>query len=210
MRIARCAGHRKFSCDGLCQALNPVQNTGEIPPGARVDGPSGLAERGLVALYLERRAALVRFFTTRTGSASEAEDIVQDIYLKIAALDAAEIENPTAYLYRLGTNVMLDRVRTRRRAAARDDAYGQASVTRSGGESVEEAPSAEDAVAARQGLTRLLAALAELPDQTRRVFTMHKLDGLSYAEVATELGVSRSAVEKRMMAALRRLGELDL
>jgi RNA polymerase sigma-70 factor (ECF subfamily) len=175
-----------------------------------VDGPSAAAENALVALYLERRGALLRFFTARTGSASEAEDIVQDVYLKIAALDSAQIENPPAYLYRLGTNVMLDRVRARRRATARDDAYGQSSVTLSGGEAVEDAPSADDAVAARQRLARLLTALGELPEQTRRVFTMHKLDGKSYAEVATELGVSRSAVEKRMMAALRRLGELDL
>src|SRR6185437_9430555 len=78
-----------------------------------------LADHGrspLIELYLERRADLVRFFTMRLRSAAAAEDLVQDIYVRLSGIDEpAEIQNPMAYLYRLGSNLMLDRLRGERR-----------------------------------------------------------------------------------------------
>jgi len=170
------------------------------------EAPSGPPNQ-LLALYLERREALLRFFVARTGSVVEAEDVVQDIYFKIHDLDTAHIDNPAAYLYRLGQNAMLDRLRSRRRAAARDEAYQSVHSASSGAEPADDQPSAEEALAARQRLARLIAALENLPPQCKRVFTLHKLDGKSYGQVAAELGISRSAVEKHMMAALKKLAE---
>jgi RNA polymerase sigma-70 factor (ECF subfamily) len=60
-------------------------------------------------------------------------------------------------------------------------------------------------VAARQRLALLTAAIAELNPQTQKIFRMHKFEGLSHPEVAAALGISRSAVEKHMMAALKHL-----
>lgn len=164
---------------------------------------------GMAAAYLAKRADLVRFFTVRTSSAAEAEDIVQDIFLKIAGLDESAIENPVAYLYRLGSNVMLDRVRARRRAEARDGAYFGAHADAAGtAEPAAPAPSPEDAWASRRRLENVLRIMQEFPPQRRRVFAMHKLEGRSYGEVAAALGISKSAVEKHMMAALKLLAPL--
>lgn len=163
----------------------------------------------LVAAYMEKRAQLLRFFTMRTSSSSEAEDIVQDIYLRIAALDDAPIETPMAYLYRLGTNLMLDRMRTRRRSAARDDAYYQTFVAGTSPDAEADAPSPEAAWEARSRLERVLAAVERMPPRRKQVFIMHKIEGLSYAEIAASLRISRSAVEKLMMAALRDLTSGD-
>jgi RNA polymerase sigma-70 factor (ECF subfamily) len=102
---------------------------------------------------------------------------------------------------------MLDRLRGERRAAARDAAWRLAHRTELGGAEVADEPDAVQALAARQRLTAILAALAQLSPQTQRVFRMHKLEGLSHSEVAAALGISRSAVEKHMIAALRRLAE---
>ena len=52
----------------------------------------------LVTTYLEKRGALIGFFTSRTGSVDDAEDVVQEIYAKISKLDSDEIQNPVAYL----------------------------------------------------------------------------------------------------------------
>jgi RNA polymerase sigma-70 factor (ECF subfamily) len=166
------------------------------------------ARAALLAAYLERRADLVRFFTLRLKSAAAAEDLVQDIYLRIAAIDAgAEVRNAAGYLYRLGSNLMLDRIRGERRAAARDHDWRAGHRTLIGSEEVAEEPRADDAVAARQRLAAIVEILRSLPEQTQRVFRMHKFDGLSHAEVAQALGISRSAVEKHCMAALKRLAE---
>jgi RNA polymerase sigma-70 factor (ECF subfamily) len=160
----------------------------------------------LIGLYLERRADLVRFFTMRLRSAAAAEDLVQDIYVRLSGLDEpADLQNPVAYLYRLGSNLMLDRLRGERRAAARDSAWLDSQTTRIGIQEISSEPSADAAVAARQRLGLLTEALKELSPQTQRVFRMHKFEGLSHPEVAAALGISRSAVEKHMMAALKHL-----
>jgi RNA polymerase sigma-70 factor (ECF subfamily) len=166
------------------------------------------ARSALLAAYLERRDDLVRFFTLRLKSGAAAEDLVQDIYLRIAAIDpGVEVRNAAGYLYRLGSNLMLDKLRGERRAAARDHDWREGHRTLIGAEEVAEEPRADDAVAARQRLAAIVEILRELPEQTQRVFRMHKFDGLSHSEVAAALGISRSAVEKHCMAVLRRLGE---
>lgn len=164
----------------------------------------------LMRLYLEKRSDLIRFFTVRTGSAAEAEDIVQDMGVKLSGIDDRAIENPAGFLYRLGSNVMLDRVRSGRRSRARDDAFYQSQVLRRAGGSEDEAalPSPEQSVESRQRLARLLHIIDRMPEQRRKVFIHHKLEGLSYSDVATRLGISRSAVEKHMISALRQIAEL--
>lgn len=166
------------------------------------------ARSALLAAYLERRDDLVRFFAMRLKSPAAGEDLVQDIYLRIAAVEpGADVRNAAGYLYRLGSNLMLDKIRGEKRSAARDHDWRDSHRTIVGAEEVSEEPSADAAVAARQRLEAVVATLKELPEQTQRVFRMHKFDGLSHSEVAQALGISRSAVEKHCMAALKRLAE---
>jgi RNA polymerase sigma-70 factor (ECF subfamily) len=160
----------------------------------------------LIALYLERRADLVRFFTLRLGSPTAAEDLVQDMYLRLSGAAPTEaVRNPVGYLYRLGSNLMLDRLRGERRSASRDAEWRMAHRTELAGDDLSEEPGAEDAAAARQRLAQVVQVVATLPPQTQRVFRMHKLEGLSHSEVAQALGISRSAVEKHMIAVLKHL-----
>lgn len=160
----------------------------------------------LIELYLERRLDLIRFFTLRLRSASAAEDLVQDIYVRLSsAAHATDIQNPVGYLYRLGSNLMLDRLRGERRTGAREAAWLDTQRTVMGAQEVADAPDAEAVVAARERLAILLAALEDLTPQTQKVFRMHKFDGLTHPQVAEALGISRSAVEKHVMAALKHL-----
>ena len=67
----------------------------------------------LLSLYAEKRANLVRFFAARLNSRAEAEDLVQDLYLRISGMEiAGPIESPAALLHRIGSNLMLDRLRS--------------------------------------------------------------------------------------------------
>jgi len=169
-------------------------------------GNSLPTQGALIDAYLARRADLVRFFALRLGSPAAAEDLVQEIYLRLTGIeDPDAVQNPAAYLYRLGSNLMLDKLRGERRGSARDRAWIDANRSTLGGEDLEEAPDAEAAVAARQRLAAVIAAVQELGPQTQRVFRLHKLEGLSHTETAQQLGISRSAVEKHMIAALKHL-----
>src|SRR5207237_5940608 len=124
-------------------------------PGPRT-GPTD----PLIEIYLERRGNLVRYFAARTGSLALAEDLAQELYLKIAGRDPeVTAENPVALIYRIATNVMLDRARGEARSSARDAAWRIASHDAIGGEDIAAEAPADDAVASRQRLVLLAQAV---------------------------------------------------
>lgn len=162
----------------------------------------------LLDAFLERQPELKRYLVARVGEA-EAEDLLQETYLKVAAIrDDAEIRSLGGYLYRLCNNVMLDRLRQQRASIVREDEWRRTTRTITPeGEEVLDAVPIDQALIAREKLNNVCAALEELPHNVRATFRRHKFDGLSYAEVAAEQGVSRSLVEKHMMRALKHLLE---
>lgn len=160
----------------------------------------------LVAAYLSKRANLVRFFAARSGSTAVAEDLAQELYLKlIGRPPGTDAENPTALIYRIATNLMLDRARGESRAAARDGAWSREARSRMGADEIADEPPADEAVASRQRLRQLVEAVGELPPQMQRAFRLHKLEGLSHAQTANVMKISVKSVEKHISAALKAL-----
>ncbi|HEV2532013.1 RNA polymerase sigma factor [Phenylobacterium sp.] len=174
------------------------------PPSSGPGSPAG--DDPLVEAYLARRANLIRFFAARTGSHAAAEDLAQELYLKVAGRPPGEVaENPAALLYRIATNLMVDRTRGEARASARDAHWRGAVHTTIAGEDIAQEPPADEAAASRQRLRQLVEAVAELPPQMQRAFTLHKLEGRSHADTALAMGISVKSVEKHISAALKNL-----
>lgn len=164
----------------------------------------------LLQAYLDNRPGLTRLLRVRLGSDEEAEDVLQELYLHLRRpIDASRIDNLLAYLSRMALNLARDHRRGRDRARRRDVDWAETSQTTLGADAIVDLPDAEAVYEARERLARLAAAIAALPPQCRRVFTLHKLHGLSHAEVATRLNISRSAVEKHMSAALKHLARQE-
>ena len=161
----------------------------------------------LSTLYDHHRAELLRFLTARTGDATEAEDILQDVWIRASGQPPASIEHWRAFLFRTTHNLIIDRVRSRRRREARERHWIESvHGPLFGGEEVADPTEAADRVIeANEEVRRLAAAIETLPDGARRAFELHKLDGLSHAEVAARLGISRSGVEKHMAVAMKHL-----
>jgi RNA polymerase sigma factor (sigma-70 family) len=160
----------------------------------------------LMVTYLARREDLLRYFRARLRSPEAAQDVVQDIYLKIARRPIEPVDNPAAYLYRLGANLMLDHIKRERRVQRRATAWREATVeTESGVQSAAEDPPADRAVAARERLLLIIKAMDEMPHPVREAFRLHKLEGLSHAETALAMSVSRSSVEKYIMTSLQHI-----
>jgi RNA polymerase sigma factor (sigma-70 family) len=171
-----------------------------VEPGA------GRPTDPLIEIYLERRQNLVRFFAARTGSLAVAEDLAQELYVKIATRDTAvTAENPVALIYRIANNVMLDRARGEARAVVRDAAWRRVAHATVGDEDVAELVPADDAVASRQRLRQLIEAAGDLPPQQQRAFRLHKLEGRTHAQTAQVMGLSVKSVEKHISAALKAL-----
>ena len=169
---------------------------------ADMQGPQGLEQ-----IYTEHRAGLLRFLTARTGSAAEAEDIVQEVWLRLRGGGIGPVDNGRAYLYRIAQNLVLDRLRANRRREQRDRAWTQLEMGASDHdeEARDTRANAQEALEEREEVARLTSAIANLPEGARRAFQLHKIDGLSHGEVAERLGISRSGVEKHMAVAMKYL-----
>ncbi|WP_295240894.1 sigma-70 family RNA polymerase sigma factor [uncultured Brevundimonas sp.] len=169
--------------------------------------PSRPARQALADAWLDSRPALVRFLTARTGSSAAAEDLAQDVWVRLQSMTeeaAAEVRHPQAFLYRIAANLALDASKAQRRAGARDLEWRRASAIDDAAEA-QDAPSAEDAVWARLKLEKVVAAIDRMPPKAAEAFRLHKMAGISQAEVAERMGVSRSAVEKYVSASLKEL-----
>jgi RNA polymerase sigma-70 factor (ECF subfamily) len=162
---------------------------------------------GLAALYLQHRRELLRFLTARTGNSAEAEDVLQQMWLRLDRATDGPIGNGRAYLYRMAQNIVINRLRERQRRIARDDAWHGEAYGAAGdaGDAADTRRDAEAQLIEREQVALLASAIANLPDGARRAFRLHKIDGLSHAETAERLGISRSGVEKHIAVAMRHL-----
>ena len=161
-----------------------------------------------LSLYLSHRAALVDYATPIVGSRANAEDVVQEAFLRFAPVAAQpDIENPLAYLYRIVRNLSLDVAR--RLASER---------RRTGDEAVPDdipdlASNPEKSALHRDELRHVVAALAELPERTQRAFELHRLQDLTLQQTAATLGISTTLVHKlirnALVACMQRLGTDD-
>lgn len=168
--------------------------------GASSDSPAA----GLEAVFNQLRPALLRR-AAAMGAAGDAEDVVQDVWLKARAL-RAPVGNPEAYLFRMVYTAVLDRRRGARRSAARDAAWS-APV-----DPVQDAGHLADAerrLIATETLRTVEARLAALGDPAAAIFRRHRLDGLTQRRIAEEFGMGLSTVEKHLRRAYAVLLDLQ-
>jgi RNA polymerase sigma factor (sigma-70 family) len=146
------------------------------------------------------RGAMTRYFARHVSDAAEIDDLIQDVFLRIVKRGGLSgVENFDGYVFETAASVLTDRFR--RRKARRADQHLSFDPELHGG--MELGP--DSVHAGRQALRRTTVVLMELPERTRDVFILRRLEGLPYREIAVRLGLSVSAVEKHMVRAVRYL-----
>jgi RNA polymerase sigma-70 factor (ECF subfamily) len=147
-------------------------------------------------LYREHAGRLYNLAFRMTGTAADAEDLVQEMFL-LAHRKLGSFKGESSvgtWLYRLGVNLCVDYLRSRQHRNIRateslDDEHGQ-------GRQVAATPSNE------MTLTRLALekAIADLPESYRAVFVLHDVEGFGHGEIGVMLGIaegtSKSLVHK--------------
>ncbi len=151
---------------------------------------------GLEAVFLAHRDALLRFLRAR-GAGEDAEDLLQDLWFRVAATPVGPIAEPVGYLMRAANNLMLDRARGQLRSMRRDHDWSETAPG--------ETPDAERRLIGLDQLARTEAVLAALGSRTEAIFRRYRLDEVTIDQVAREFGVSRSTVEKDLQKAYRAL-----
>jgi len=159
----------------------------------------------LRAVLLEHRAALLRYFIARRVPPDEAEDILQDLVVKLESHASGPVAEPRAYLYRMAENLLFDRIRSEGRRRGREKAWvaAQAGATLD----ADDRPSPEQAMIARERLALVSSALAALPERTLLAFRRYRIEGIPQRQIAAELGISLSAVEKHLQKAYQAVVE---
>ncbi|WP_159981344.1 MULTISPECIES: RNA polymerase sigma factor [unclassified Novosphingobium] len=168
------------------------------------------ADSGLRQLCLALGPELRRFLLARRVSEADAEDLLQDLFLRVETSVTGPVRSPKAYLYQMLNNMAHTRRRTEARQKARDADWLDAPVGSAGTdmEMPDLAPDAETALLARDHLARVEAALEKLPERTAHVFRQYRIDGISQKVIARDLGISLSAVEKHLQRAYNAVLEI--
>jgi len=162
---------------------------------------------GLLAVLERHRRELLRFLAARCGDPVEAEDHLQELWLRASRLESGPIADGRAYLFRMANNLVLDALRTRQRAMARDRHW----LVEDGGgdgapeERADNALPADEAIVRRQEIDRLRVAIAALPPGAREALRLFRIEGKPQGEIAGIMGISRSGVEKHLALAMRHL-----
>lgn len=141
----------------------------------------------------------LRLFFARRAAPDDIDDLLQDVALRMQSRHGKDIAHPSGYLFQVASTVLVDRARSYRSHA------GSAHEPLEEWHHPVEEHSPERIAAGKEELDRVLTALHELPERTRQAFMLHRFDERSYAEIASHMGVSVSAVEKHIMRAIRTL-----
>ncbi len=152
-------------------------------------------------VFLSIRLGIARA-VSRIVPPHEVEDIVQETYVRLCQVGAPErIHHPKSYLYKTARNLALDslkRADNRITESWHEEAESGGDLARlSLDETFEQAASSEE-------FGHFCEAVRQLPVQARRVFVLKKVYGHSQREIASELGLAESTVEKHIALAVRR------
>ncbi len=168
-------------------------------PNAQDDIPND-DERDLDARSRSLRGTLARYFRRRLPHTHEVDDLVQEVFLRIVRRgDSQNLDRFEGYVFETAASVLKDRFRRRRvrmsaaHVAFEPDLHGQTDV------------SPEQTVLAREALRSTTRAIMALPERTRTIFVLRRLEGLSHPEIARRLGLSLSTVEKHIQRAAKQL-----
>lgn len=152
-------------------------------------------------LLVERYASgLTGYLERIVGDASLAEDLVHDTFVRVYERPEGlrELGSLGAWLFRIGRNLALDRIRRRTRRERLRRLWGPAGAATP-------PPSPSQRLEEREAADALEAALAELPERFRSVYLLREVEGLSYDQIGRILGCSVKTVSSRLNRARARL-----
>ena len=145
----------------------------------------------------EKHSESLKRYLMRTVTEADAEDLMHDVYVRLAGHQGlCLIENLQAFMFKTATNILRDRWRRANALHAPTwvnvDAFDLSSTTDDPAEVSEW----------RERLESITEVFGKLPNKSKKAFTMSRLAGCSYAEIAGQLDVSVSMIEKHISAVL--------
>lgn len=142
------------------------------------------------------RPALLAYFGRRVGDHAEAEDLTQELLVKLVQLERPDIVSQEAYIFQMASNLLADRAR---RLSVR--AKYRALIERAEDHGIDRLDPLRIAVG-RSQLCTISRAIAQLPERTRDIFILYRLENYGQDDIAEAFGISVSAVKKHVAKAM--------
>lgn len=158
-----------------------------------------MRDDGLKAVFLAQRPMLLRLLAARLGNRDDAEDALQDMWLRIDQLAEQPIAQPAAFLYRVAANLATDRRIAAGRRGSRDAGWLEIQAE------AEEMPDAERTLAARSEWHAVEETIAEMPERMATALRLFRLEERPQRAIAEQLGITVSGVEKLLQRAYRKI-----
>jgi len=148
------------------------------------------------------RRWLMQYFRRRVRNHAEIEDLVQDVFTRMVARDNPEpIGNLGGYIRTTASSVLADFARLR--SSRREGLHVTFDAELHGEHDLDP----QRVLGGQEDLHAATASLLSLPERTRTVFVLRRLEGQRYQDIARHIGVSVSAVEKHMVRAIQQLSQ---
>jgi len=148
------------------------------------------------AVFLTQRLSLLRTLQRMVDNPSTAEDLLQETYLRVTrALSERAIDHLEPFVFQTARNLALDHLRARKvqERTLLEDVPNEVVYSIA---AIQSTP--EEAAHAEQLLMRLNTSLGQLTARQQRIFILSRLHGCSYLEIAGQLDVSASTVQKEL------------
>jgi len=151
------------------------------------------------ALESRYRPVLIAYFFNRGVLLSDAEDLVQEVFVRVMRTDLSAVRDVQAFVFHVAGNLLRDRYR---RSKTRVDFLVELETL--DGRDVE-ALDPFRRLAGQEQLRIVDQSLSELSPKTRSIFTRARIEGISVADIALEEGISVRAVHKHVAKAMAHL-----
>ena len=150
----------------------------------------------------ELATPLVRYLSKKVSNNEDANDLAQEALLRMYKFQQSQkLDNAKAFLFKTANNLVIDQIR---RAKVHDRYINwENSQVAATNDDHKYSPSAERTVSAEQDLDQIYRVVDDMPEKVKRAFLLHRGKDMSYSEIAQEMGVSTSMVEKHMVKALK-------
>jgi len=137
------------------------------------------------------------FFLRRVRNSGEAEDLVQEVFVRM--LRRGEDSAPDVYVFQIAQNLLVDRARRNRVR----DRYREGLSAEPGRDYDGFDP--HRLAEGREQLRLLAQALGDLPERTRAIFILYRVENMSQDAIAAAFGISASAVKQHVARAMAQL-----
>lgn len=160
---------------------------------------------GLQQIFEQNREQLLRYLRAQ-GAGEAAEDLLQELWLKLSASPPGPIASPRSYLFRAATNLIIDRRRSEAQSRRREREWS--SLADRLPDSIANDPGPDRQIEGRRALAMVQDELAKLPARALSIFRQHRIEGRTQREIAAVMGLSASTIESDLRMVYRLLDEV--